>query len=50
MNVQRICFLGIVWAADLFDDPTLEGFGWFFLRAPDGRIYAIQQDSRAGTN
>jgi len=25
----------VYWAA--------EGFGWFFLRAPDGNIYAIQQ-------
>jgi catechol 2,3-dioxygenase-like lactoylglutathione lyase family enzyme len=33
-----------VWAAEAFDDPRLEGFGWLFFRAPDGRVYAIQQD------
>jgi len=25
----------VIWAA--------EGFGWFFLRAPDGNIYCIEQ-------
>ena len=25
----------VIWAAD--------GFGWFFLRAPDGNIYCIEQ-------
>jgi len=34
---------GPVWAAEAFDDPTLAGFGWFFVRAPDGRVYAIEQ-------
>jgi catechol 2,3-dioxygenase-like lactoylglutathione lyase family enzyme len=23
-----------VWAAEAFNDPTLEGFAWFFVRAP----------------
>jgi catechol 2,3-dioxygenase-like lactoylglutathione lyase family enzyme len=32
-----------VWAAEAFDDPTLEGFAWFFVRAPDGRVYVIEQ-------
>jgi catechol 2,3-dioxygenase-like lactoylglutathione lyase family enzyme len=34
----------VVWAADAFDDPRLVGFGWLFFRAPDGNIYALQQD------
>lgn len=34
----------IVWAADAFDDPQLDGFGWLFFRAPDGHVYALQQD------
>ncbi len=34
----------VVWAADAFDDPRFEGFGWLFFRAPDGNIYALQQD------
>ena len=33
-----------VWAAEAFDDPQLEGFGWLFFRAPDGNIYTLQQD------
>ncbi len=33
-----------VWADEAFGDPQLEGFGWLFFRAPDGRIYAMQQD------
>ena len=36
----------LVWANDLFDDPRMEGFGWFFFRGPDGNIYVMQQDSR----
>lgn len=32
-----------VWAAEAFGDPTLEGFAWFFVRAPDGRVYVIEQ-------
>jgi catechol 2,3-dioxygenase-like lactoylglutathione lyase family enzyme len=34
---------GPIWAAEAFHDPTYEGFAWFFVRAPDGRVYAIQQ-------
>src|SRR3990170_8795908 len=34
----------LVWAADLFANPDLEGFGWFFFRGPDGHIYVLQQD------
>jgi catechol 2,3-dioxygenase-like lactoylglutathione lyase family enzyme len=34
----------IVWAAEAFDDPGLEGWGWLFFRAPDGNVYALQQD------
>lgn len=37
----------IVWAADLFDNPSLEGYGWFFFRAPDGNVYVMQQDTRS---
>jgi catechol 2,3-dioxygenase-like lactoylglutathione lyase family enzyme len=36
----------LVWANELFDNPSLEGYGWFFFRGPDENIYAIQQDSR----
>ncbi len=36
----------IVWAADLFASPNMEGFGWFFFRGPDGNIYVMQEDSR----
>lgn len=31
-----------VWAAEAFDDPTLGEFAWFFVRAPDGRVFAIE--------
>jgi catechol 2,3-dioxygenase-like lactoylglutathione lyase family enzyme len=34
---------GPVWAAEAFDDPKLDGLAWFFVRAPDGRVYAIEQ-------
>ena len=34
----------IVWAAEAFDDPRLDGYGWLFFRAPDGNVYALQQD------
>jgi catechol 2,3-dioxygenase-like lactoylglutathione lyase family enzyme len=33
----------VVWAAEAFEAPALEGIGWFWVRAPDGRIYAIEQ-------
>jgi catechol 2,3-dioxygenase-like lactoylglutathione lyase family enzyme len=36
----------LVWASELFDDPNMEGFGWFFFRGPDGNVYVMQQDSR----
>ena len=36
----------LVWAADLFANPDMEGFGWFFFRGPDGNIYVMQQDRR----
>lgn len=32
-----------VWAAQAFDEPAYGEFAWFWVRAPDGRIYAIQQ-------
>ncbi len=35
----------IVWAAEAFDDPGLDGWGWLFFRAPDGNVYALQQDN-----
>ena len=34
----------VVWAAEAFADPRLDGFGWLFFRAPDGNVYALQQD------
>ena len=37
----------LVWAADLFENPDMEGFGWFFFRGPDANIYAMQQDAPA---
>jgi catechol 2,3-dioxygenase-like lactoylglutathione lyase family enzyme len=40
----------IVWAADLFDDPEMAGYGWFFFRGPDGNIYAMQQDTRSAAS
>ncbi len=36
----------LVWAAELFDDPSIEGHGWFFFRGPDRNVYVMQQDSR----
>lgn len=37
----------LVWANGLFDDPNMEGFGWFFFRGPDGNVYVMHQDSRS---
>jgi catechol 2,3-dioxygenase-like lactoylglutathione lyase family enzyme len=28
---------------------SLDGYGWFHIRGPDGNVYAIVQDSRAST-
>jgi len=39
----------LVWANELFDNPDMEGFGWFFFRGPDANVYVMQQDSRPGT-
>ena len=36
----------LVWADRLFDNPSMEGFGWFFFRGPDGNVYVMQQDGR----
>jgi catechol 2,3-dioxygenase-like lactoylglutathione lyase family enzyme len=33
----------IVWAAAAFQEPAYEGIAWFFVRAPDGHVYGIQQ-------
>ena len=33
----------LVWAAEAFGKPAYEGIGWFFLRAPDGNTYVIEQ-------
>lgn len=33
----------LVWAAKAFDEPAFEGVGWFWVRAPDGRVYVIEQ-------
>ena len=30
-------------AAEAFADPGLGELAWFWVRAPDGRVYAIQQ-------
>ena len=32
-----------VWAAEAFENPDYGEFAWFWVRAPDGRIYAIEQ-------
>ena len=40
---------GLVWANELFHDPKMEGFGWFFFRGPDENVYVMQQDSRPDT-
>jgi len=32
-----------VWAAEAFDEPAYGEFAWFWVRAPDGRVFAIQQ-------
>ena len=34
----------VVWADEAFSDPAYKGFGWLFFRAPDGNVYALQQD------
>lgn len=36
----------LVWANELFDNPNVEGYGWYFFRGPDGNVYVMQQDSR----
>ena len=36
----------LVWANELFADPSMEGFGWFFFRGPDENVYVMQEDSR----
>ena len=33
----------VVWASDVFGDPSMTGFGWFFVRAPDDLAYIVQQ-------
>jgi catechol 2,3-dioxygenase-like lactoylglutathione lyase family enzyme len=33
----------LVRAAEQFGNPALADFGWFFVRAPDGRIFVIEQ-------
>ena len=34
---------GPIRAAEAFGNPAYGDFAWFFVRAPDGRVYAIQQ-------
>jgi catechol 2,3-dioxygenase-like lactoylglutathione lyase family enzyme len=34
----------VVWADEAFGSPSYEGFAWLFFRAPDGNVYALQQD------
>ncbi len=47
LAAENVELLGdLVWADELFGDPTMEGFGWSFFRAPDANVYVIQQDSR----
>ena len=38
----------VAWAAEAFGDPRLDGYGWLFFRAPDGHVYAIQQERALG--
>ena len=33
----------LVWAAEAFEDPALGELAWFWVRAPDGRIFVIEQ-------
>jgi hypothetical protein len=33
----------IVWDQEAFGEAVCEGLGWFFVRAPDGNVYVIQQ-------
>jgi catechol 2,3-dioxygenase-like lactoylglutathione lyase family enzyme len=33
----------IVWADETFQEPAYAGYGWFFIRAPDGNLYCIEQ-------
>jgi hypothetical protein len=33
----------LVWADELFDDPSLGSVGWCFFRAPDGNVYTLEQ-------
>ena len=37
----------LVWANELFDNSSMQGFGWFFFRGPDGIVYVMQQDGRS---
>jgi catechol 2,3-dioxygenase-like lactoylglutathione lyase family enzyme len=32
-----------VWAAEAFDNPKYGELAWFWVRAPDGRVYVIEQ-------
>ena len=34
----------MVWARELVGGDESNRWGWFFLRAPDGNVYVIQQD------
>jgi catechol 2,3-dioxygenase-like lactoylglutathione lyase family enzyme len=36
----------LVWADELFDNPSMEGLGWFCFRGPDENVYVMQQDGR----
>jgi catechol 2,3-dioxygenase-like lactoylglutathione lyase family enzyme len=33
----------LVWAEDAFAQSAFKGVGWFFVRAPDGNLYCIEQ-------
>jgi catechol 2,3-dioxygenase-like lactoylglutathione lyase family enzyme len=47
LEAAKVELIGeLVWANELFENPTMEGFGWFFFRGPDGNVYVMQQDSR----
>src|SRR5207344_147900 len=40
LAAARVELVGdLVWANELFGNPDLEGYGWFFFRGPDGNVY-----------
>jgi hypothetical protein len=50
LEAAEVELLGdLVWANELFENTSMEGFGWFFFRGPDGNVYVMQQDTRPDT-